>query len=124
MTDRRPLPNTPVTSRISAQHNNRVGAVYSSLYAFWQARDTAVGGSSTGAINRRDAYSVVLFDHGVSTVVDNDFTSNPDALLNVVLPFGDGGGTNYTRALERTQALMEQNWSTERFVDVMRLPIF
>lgn len=114
-TDRLPLPNTPVSARISARNNNRVGAVYSSLHGFWHARDAAVGGVS--GVNRRDAYSVILFDHNISTVVDNDFTSNPNTLLGKVLPFGAGGGTNYQLALRHAQQTMEKNWSTERSVD-------
>lgn len=116
--DRSPLPNTPVTNQIVARHNNRVGAVYSSLYAFWKARDSAVNNGSGGAINRRDAYSVILFDQDVRTVIDNDFTSAPEALLAQVLPVGAGGGTNFTLALRSAQELMENNWSTERFVVV------
>ena len=116
--DRSPLPNTPVTNQIVARHNNRVGAVYSSLYAFWKARDSAVNNGSGGAINRRDAYSVILFDQDVRTVIDNDFTSAPEALLAQVLPVGAGGGTNFTLALRSAQELMENNCSTERFVVV------
>jgi hypothetical protein len=61
-TDHRPLPNSPVAQRIAATLNNRFGAALSSLYAFWKARDEAARqGAATGV--RRDAYSVILFDH-------------------------------------------------------------
>lgn len=110
--DRRPLANTPVTARLTAYHDNRVGAVYSSLHAFWQARDGAV---AAGA-NRRDTYSVILFDHDLYMAVDNDFTSSPDELLELVLPYGAGGGTNFNMALQEVQRCMEDNWSTERCV--------
>jgi hypothetical protein len=109
-TDRRPLSNTPVTARISSRHNNRVGAVYSSLYAFWNARH----GTAAGTINRRDAYSVILFDNSVDTILTNNFASSPDDLLNQVLQHGARGGTNYSIALQAAQSCMEMYWSTER----------
>lgn len=115
-TDRRPLQNTPVTNRIASQHNNRVGAVYSSLHGFWQARASALNSVAGSAIPRRDAYSVILFDHHIYRSVTNDFESTPDELLNRVLPYGDGGGTNYTRAIREAQTIMEDNWSTERYI--------
>jgi len=60
--DHRPLANTPMTSRISSQQDNRYGAVLSSLYAFWGSRQVVTrNGSTTGA--RQDSYSIVLFNH-------------------------------------------------------------
>jgi hypothetical protein len=58
--DRRPLSDSPVTARIVAVANNRFGAVISSLYAFWTARDTAIRTGSAAGL-RRDAYSIVTF---------------------------------------------------------------
>ena len=113
--DNRPLQNTPVTARIAARHNNRVGAVYSSLYGFWQARASALNAAVGNGVPRRDAYSVVLFDHHVYRSVINDFTSSPDDLLNGLMAYGSGGGTNYTLATTETQSVMESNWSTERY---------
>ena len=60
-TRNRPLASTPMTSRISLQHNNRYGAVLSALYAFWASRQVATRNGSTGI--RQDSYSIVLFDH-------------------------------------------------------------
>lgn len=61
-TDRRPLPGSPATQRIVQRANNRFGAVLSSLYAFWSARDAAARiGASAGV--RRDAYTIITFDH-------------------------------------------------------------
>ena len=110
-TDRRPLPNTPATARISAASNNRYGAVLSSLHSFWTARAAAIANSNAA---RRDAYSVVLFDHVVTTPIVNDFASTPDQLLDSLLRFGARGGTNFSLAIQRTGAIMEQSWSTER----------
>jgi hypothetical protein len=115
-TDRGPLANAPMTNRIVQYSNNRLGAVYSALYSFWSARHAAVtaGRQTTGA--RRDAYSVILFDHTTTPILTNDFTSTPDQLLDAVLAHGIAGGTNFSEALRAGRTIMEQNWSTERLV--------
>lgn len=113
--DRRPLPGTPVTQRIASRANDRLGAVYSALYTFWAQRHGATNtGPANAAANRRDAYSVILFDHEVSLAVENDFQSTPDLLLNACLAYSARGGTDYTSALVTAQAIMERRWSTER----------
>lgn len=113
-TDRHPLANTPATTKIVRHSNNRLGAVYSALYSFWSARQAAVAVGSQASQARRDAYSVILFDHGVTTGVTNDFASSPDQLLDAVLRYDSGGGTNFTMALRSAQRVMEQHFSTER----------
>jgi hypothetical protein len=114
--DRQPLAGTPTTQRIAAACNNRLGAVYSALYAFWSARSALHNAPGGQAPMRRDAYSVILFDDAVNTAIANDFQNGPDALLNVVLAYRAGGGTNYERAMSTVQTVMEQHWSTDRFV--------
>jgi hypothetical protein len=57
-TDHRPLADTPMTRKISSQHDNRYGAVLSALYAFWTSRQGATRSGSTS----RDSYSIVVFD--------------------------------------------------------------
>jgi hypothetical protein len=106
--DHRPLLNTPVTARISKQHNNRLGAVYSSLYSFWTAR------SSATTANRRDSYTVILFDENVTPVVNNDTTSAPDALLTPMLREFPEGLTNFNCWMDSTQARMEKSWNAHR----------
>ena len=54
--DHLPIERTPVATRISSQHNDRYGAVISSLYSFWVARQTS-------NLDRRDVTSIILFDH-------------------------------------------------------------
>lgn len=112
ITDRRPLSNIPVTRRIAAQHNNRIGAVYSSLYMFWNARHGSIG----AGVNRRDSYSVILFDDALESPITNDFARTPDQLLDQVIRHPARGGTNYSMALQAVQTCMENHWSTERFV--------
>lgn len=114
--DRLPLRNTPVTALIASRSNNRLGAVYSALHAFWVSRQSALSPNGQQAAgNRRDAYSIVLFDHAVYNVISNDFTSSPQTLLDSVLRYGDGGGTSFTLALRAAQSVMQQHWSTERY---------
>ena len=110
--DRQPLQNTPASARIIATANDRFGAVLSSLFSFWSARAAAIGSGGNAA--RRDAYSVILFNHGVLTAIEDDFTSPPDQLLDALLPYEADGGTNYTTAITHAQGVMETNWSTER----------
>jgi Mg-chelatase subunit ChlD len=114
--DRRPLADAPMTDQIVRSANNRLGAVYSALYSFWFARHAAVtvGRRAVGA--RRDAYSVILFNSTTKAVLNNDFTSTPDQLLNAVLRHSADGGTNFSQALSAGQAVMERNWSAERLV--------
>ena len=110
--DRRPLPNTPASARIIAASDDRFGAVLSSLFSFWSARAAAI--RSGGNAARRDAYSVILFNHTVLTAIENDFTSTPDQLLDTLLPYGPSGNTNFTAAITHAQGVMDRNWSTER----------
>ncbi|KAI6111765.1 hypothetical protein EDD17DRAFT_1480234, partial [Pisolithus thermaeus] len=110
--DRRPLQNTPASSRICARFQNRFGAVLSSLFSFWSARAAAI--TSSGGAGRRDAYSVILFHHEPLTVIENDFTSNPDQLLDMLLPHQLDFGTNFTAAITAARTVMMRNWSAER----------
>ena len=110
--DRRPLPNTPVSARIASHSNNRFGAVLSSLFNFWSARAAVTSSSSHGA--RRDAYSVILFNSRTLTVIEHDFTKNPEQLLAELLPYTGSGGTNFTTAITDAHTVMQNNWSTER----------
>ncbi|KAH9005432.1 hypothetical protein EDB86DRAFT_2825090 [Lactarius hatsudake] len=113
--DRLPLADAPATDRIMQIASNRLGAVYSALYSFWSARHVAVtlGQETNGA--RRDAYSVIMFNSTTKNVVVNDFTSSPDELLDIVLNTRAKGGTSFATALQAGQAVMVDNWSTERW---------
>jgi hypothetical protein len=115
LADRQPLPNSAGIDRITRKANNRIGAVFSALYSFWIARQAAVDHNSPVAGGRRDAYSLIFFNHEPSTSsIENDFTSSPDELLAATLEFGIAGGTDFTSALDRTRELMTSHWSTER----------
>jgi hypothetical protein len=91
--DRQPLANTAGADRITPTANDRLG----------------FGGV------RRDAYSLIFFNHEPSTSIENDFTSSPDELLTAALEYEADGGTDFTRALERAQYIMDSHWSNERY---------
>jgi len=114
--DIRPLQNTPVTQNIRQYNDNRLGAVYSSLYGFWTSRHAALNAvAQNAAVARRDAYSVILFDHSRNTCISNDFNDSPDELLDTIVSWQAGGGTDYTGALTEAQSIMVQHWSNERY---------
>jgi Mg-chelatase subunit ChlD len=113
ITDRRPLPGSPATGLITQHANNRLGAVYSSLYGFWSARNAAITAGRSATV-RRDAYTVILFNEAASTCIANDFTNAPNELLSGVVRYPAGGGTDFAAALESARAKMVQHWSTER----------
>ncbi|KAF8267057.1 hypothetical protein EI94DRAFT_1731643 [Lactarius quietus] len=112
--DRRPLENAPATDRIRERADNRLGAVYSALYSFWSARHVAMASGQQTIGARRDAYSVILFNATTDNVVVNDFTSSPDQLLDIVLNEQTEWGTNFAAAIQASQQVMVDNWSTER----------
>lgn len=113
--DRLPLADAPATDRIKQKANNRLGAVYSALYSFWSARHAVTSGQETAGA-RRDAYSVIMFNSTTENVVTNDLTSSPDELLDVVLNTQPKAGTNFAVALQAGQAVIVDNWRTERSV--------
>lgn len=110
--DRQPAPNAPGTQLIAHTANNRFGAVLSSLYSFWIARQAAA--MHTGGY-RRDAYTVMLFSRDPLICVEHDYTSTPDELLTSCLGYQPGDSENYTRAIRKAQSIMESHWSTERY---------
>ena len=115
-TDRQPLPDSAGVDRIVRKANNRLGAVFSALYYFWIARQAAMDRNAPVGGGRRDAYSLIFFNHEPSTSsIENDFTSSPDELLKAALDFGVYGGTDFIKALNKTQDLMTTHWSTERY---------
>ena len=112
-----PPRNTPSTVTISRYNNNKLGAVYSSLYRFWTSRQAAANPTGqNAAVARRDAYSVILFDDLAATIISNDFSLSPDNLLSSIASHRASGGTDYTAALTAAQSLMVQHWSNERYV--------
>ncbi|KAH9059751.1 hypothetical protein EDB87DRAFT_1577415 [Lactarius vividus] len=106
--DLQPLPDAAETPRIALTVNNRFGAVISSLYSFWTARQAQLGG------HRKDAYSVVFFSKDALTCVKNDLTSSPTELLKSCLRYKARENENYTLAIEKAQAIMTSHWCTER----------
>ncbi|KAF8261846.1 hypothetical protein EI94DRAFT_1705222 [Lactarius quietus] len=113
-TDQSPLPNAPGANWIKSKANNRLGAVFSSLYSFWLARQAFDRSAHSSGGFRRDAYSLILFDSEATTCIENDFLSSPEELLTTVLEHEAGGDTDFTRALKKTHEVMISYWSNER----------
>ena len=113
--DRQPLANSAGVDRITQTANDRLGCVFSALYSFWLARQAAIDRNAQIGGARRDAYSLIFFNHEPVTCIENDFASSPDDLLTVALRYEAYGGRDFTRALSRTQNVMDSNWSAERY---------
>jgi hypothetical protein len=105
---------TTIQESLSARSG--LGSLYPALHNFWLGRPATptVGQQTTGT--RRDAYSVVLFNHATKTALANDSTSSPDQLLGPLLNEGPEGSTNFASALSAGEAVMVKNWSPERLV--------
>jgi hypothetical protein len=112
MHDRQPLRNTPVTAKLMKNHNNRLGAVFSSLHSFWTARQATFTNTAQG----RDAYTVILFDENVTPSIINNSTSTPNDLLTKLLPQRPRWGTNFQSCLDSARDRMRQAWSADRSV--------
>ncbi|KAJ7504160.1 hypothetical protein B0H11DRAFT_1709774, partial [Mycena galericulata] len=111
-TDYQPLPNRPGADLIIRHSNNRLGAVFSSLHAFWVSRSSALNAGRRGmAGGRKDAYSVIFFDRAAHLCLRNDTQSTPDQLLHSVLGYTADGWTNPAAALSETETLMRECWS-------------
>ena len=117
LTDQPPLPNAPGANRIISRANNRLGAVSSSLYSFWIARQATFDrNAQPGGRSRMDAYSLILFNSVPTACIENDYTSSPEDLLTAVLEHDADGGTDFTRALKKAHEVMIAYWSDERYV--------
>jgi hypothetical protein len=117
--DRQPLANTSGFGRITRTANNRLGCVFAALYSFWQARQEVIDRNARLGGARRDAYSLIFFNHETSTCLENDFGSSPDELLTAALAYEAGGRTSFTSALSTTQHIMNSHWSPERYKSVL-----
>jgi hypothetical protein len=122
-TDSRPLPNRPGADLIIRHSNNRLGAVFSSLHAFWVSRSSALnpGGGPAAFGRRKDAYSVLFFDNNASICLQNDTDSTPDQLLRSLLGYSADGGTDSAAAISAAETVMRNCWSDARSVHYLRL---
>ncbi|KAJ6519102.1 hypothetical protein C8R45DRAFT_950246 [Mycena sanguinolenta] len=113
-TDFQPLPNRPGTNLITRHSNNRLGAVFSSLHAFWMSRSSAFGRrpqEMAAPGRRKDAYSVIFFDGDATVCLQNDKDSTPDQLLHSLLGYTASGWTNSSAALSAAETVMRDSWS-------------
>ncbi|KAK7025067.1 VWFA domain-containing protein [Favolaschia claudopus] len=106
-----PLRHRPGTELIIQHgHNNRLGAVFSSLHAFWISRSSALQAGGRDASSRKDAYSVIFFDSSATVCLQNDTNSTPDQLLWSLLGYSARGGTTSTVAISTAEAVMRDGW--------------
>ncbi|EJD48575.1 hypothetical protein AURDEDRAFT_60947, partial [Auricularia subglabra TFB-10046 SS5] len=84
------------------------------------ARAAAIQASGAGT-QRRDSYSIILFNHQADICLENDFTRNPRQLLDVLLRMDSYGGTNFNGALNAGLTVMERHWHTDQFPVVIFL---
>src|SRR5258707_430918 len=61
--DRQPIANSAGIDRITPTANDRLGCVFSALYSFWLARQAAINRNAQLGGARRDAYSLIFFNH-------------------------------------------------------------
>ncbi|KAF8216790.1 hypothetical protein K438DRAFT_1797846 [Mycena galopus ATCC 62051] len=116
-TDLQPLRNRPGTDLIIRQSNNRLGAVFSSLHAFWTSRSSALNPHLRGiatSSGRKDAYSVIFFDHNATVCLQNDMDSTPEQLLRSLLGYTASGMTDSARAVSAAEVVMRDCWSDAR----------
>lgn len=92
------------------------GTLYSALHTFWSGRPATATMDQQTTSTRRDAYSVVLFNHSTKNALVNDSTSSPEQLLGALLTERAEGSTNFASALSAGEAVMIENWSPERLV--------
>jgi hypothetical protein len=92
------------------------GTLYSALYTFWSGRPATATMDQQTTSTRRDAYSVVLFNHSTKNALVNDSMSSPEQLLGALLTERAEGSTNFASALSAGEAVMIENWSPERLV--------
>ena len=86
--------------------NNRLGAVYSALYSFLSARQTAG--------HQRDANTIILHAENTQTVCENDSTRSPAELLDLLLPNGPNGGNSFNKALKAADRAISIWWDDTR----------
>ncbi|KIJ61761.1 hypothetical protein HYDPIDRAFT_115585 [Hydnomerulius pinastri MD-312] len=110
--DRRPLSTSAVHRKIVRAHlDNRLGAVVAALYSFWTARVAAADQSHSA---HRDSYSIVMHEQDTEIVCENDLTSSPDQLLDMLLTQYPQRGNSFSKAIKKAQEIMERRWSTAR----------
>jgi hypothetical protein len=105
---------TAIQETLGARFAN--GALYSTLYTYLSGRPATTVVDQQTAGTRRDAYSVVFFNHLTKNALVNDLTSSPDQLLGALLDEKADGGTDFSSALRAGEAIMVENWSPERLV--------
>ncbi|CAG8578190.1 5341_t:CDS:10, partial [Racocetra persica] len=111
--DNKPLQNTPVYNLLIAQHNNRMGAVYSAVYSFMEARLAAQARSQLQSTNK-DTVSLILFNGEVIVPFENHVLTDSKMMLNQMLPHGARGGINFNLAIQKAGSLINNYFDPAR----------
>lgn len=85
----------PTLAKFTARHRNRLGCVYESILRFIRTRQARI---------IQDYVSIVVFDTRATTAVDSVPIS--EALVDQLLPHGDGGGTTYSCGLRAAEEIL------------------
>jgi len=106
-TDRKPIPNYPIYYELIKNHNDRIGAVYQAVYQFMETRIASAQTSQNHASSAlRDSVTLILFDHKVVVPFENQSMTNTGELLNIMLSYKAGGGTNFDNAIQKAGYLI------------------
>ncbi|CAG8438292.1 8031_t:CDS:10 [Funneliformis caledonium] len=105
--DRKPIPNHPIYNELIKNHNDRIGAVYQAVYQFMETRIASAQTSQNHASSAlRDSVTLILFDHKVVVPFENQSMTNTGELLNIMLNYKAGGGTNFDNAIQKAGYLI------------------
>lgn len=104
-------------NRIQENADSRLKVVHLVLYSFWSVRHWHASQQANCA--RRDACNIILFHISTKNAMITDFTSTPDQLLDIIRKDDHvEGDANFMVSLQASQAIIIDNWSTERFVSL------
>ncbi|CAG8488857.1 9634_t:CDS:10 [Gigaspora rosea] len=110
--DKKPLCNTPVYNLLKTYHDNRIGAVYTAVYIFMEARLAAQ--RSLFQSTNKDTISLILFDHEVIIPFENHVLTDSESMLNQMLPHRARGGTNFNLAIQAAGSLINTYFDPTR----------
>ncbi|KAH9056506.1 hypothetical protein EDB87DRAFT_1824164 [Lactarius vividus] len=99
--DPRPLPESPATYRIREKANNRLGAGYHPASGLPDTILSPRGNKQSAHDVMHTAYIIILFGDTTKNAVDSVLNDRAE------------GGTNFTAAIQASQAITIDNWNTK-----------
>ncbi|CAI2161360.1 13694_t:CDS:10 [Funneliformis geosporum] len=105
--DKKPLRYHPGYNELIIDHNNRTGAVYQAVYQFMETRFASAQTNQNQVSSAlRDSVTLILFDHKIVVPFENQNLTNMKELLNIMLQYKAGGGTNFDNAIQKAGYLI------------------